>query len=156
MTVQGLSLACAAFLALTAAAGAADLKITAINDYLVWEDTGKLSKNLADVTDQIVANGEDGSSVQMIVDVVVAGEPNSLHEETPVLVVTASRPEGYSDEPALVEKRFPISFVGPTGRVYRSVVVDHDCNPFVLRAFLETGGRKGRAVTRDVGLTCGD
>ena len=123
--------------------------------YLIWEGNGKLSKNIARRTDQVIANGEEGSSTQVLVDLVVAGGKNTVYEDSPLLLVWVTDPLD-SSRPAFVDKGWSISYVGLTGETVRSIIVDHDCNPVTLHARIDAGDVIGREVTKELNITCGD
>ncbi|WP_237154520.1 hypothetical protein [Oryzibacter oryziterrae] len=133
------------------------VKIERLNAYQIWEDSGELSEKVPKESEQITANGDKGSSTQMIVDTVVSGPKGELVEPTAELHVWAAAvfpPEG---QPAnLVDQTWPLNFVGMSGLVYRSVVVSHECQPFDFSAQLIQGNKKGPVVTRRLNIFCGD
>lgn len=154
-------LATAVLLGLTGAAAPAlaaeDLAVDRIRGYLVYEDTGDLSKNVARRTDQIVANDENGSSIQMLVDIVVDGPKNELIEGNTYLYVWVTGANYQTGDRPKIDQGWPISYVGLTGEVVRSIVVDHDCEGFEVRARLDDGERQiGRELVKRFDLTCGD
>ena len=146
-----------AALAMTGAVAAAQpVAIDRINGYLVYEDTGKMSRNVAGETNQILANGENGSSVQMIVDIVMSGPKNDLVAENTFLYVWATNHLSEQADMTLVDRGWPIVFVGNTGEVVRTVVIDHDCNGFEVHARVDRGDTIGQEVVKRFDLTCGD
>jgi hypothetical protein len=145
-----------AFLALPAAALADAPKIEKLNAYLIYEDSGEMSKNVAakaDTGDTIVANDEKGQSVQMVVDIVMGGKANQLYENAPVLhvVVHGSDP---GTEP-LVNAEFPINFMAKS-KLFRTVVVDHNCNGVDIDAYMMDGKKKVSEIKKSFSITCGD
>jgi hypothetical protein len=124
------------------AADATAPTIDRIRGFLIYEDTGDLSKNLAKTEDQIVANDEKGTSIQMLVDVVLSGKPNSLYENNPRLHVVARSNLDGPDAPALVDKVFYLTFIAAKGELVRTVVVDHGCNGFDLEAYVMDGDNR--------------
>ncbi|MDO6965728.1 hypothetical protein [Rhizobium alvei] len=148
------TLAALAILAVPAlAADVPPPKVDRFRAYLIYEDTGELSKNLAKVDDQIVANDDKGTSVQMIVDVVLSGKPNQLYESNPVLRVSAR--SDLDDIGTLVEKDYPLVFFAKDELV-RTVVVDHACNGFTIDAAIIDGGNKVSELSKTFSITCGD
>jgi hypothetical protein len=133
------------------------LKIERLNAYQIWEDSGELSEKVPKDTDQITANGDKGSSTQMIVDTVVSGPKGEVVEPFGQLHVWADAvfpPEG---QPAgLIDQTWPLNFVGMSGLVYRSVIVSHECQPFDFSAQIIQGNKKGPVVTRRLNIFCGD
>ena len=73
-------------LAAPSAAAAADLAVSGVNLYLIWENSGKLSENLAS-RDHVTTVSEDGSASQVLMDVVVTGAPDTLYEDVPTLKI---------------------------------------------------------------------
>ena len=124
--------------------------------YLIYEDSGELSKNRAKDVDQIIANDDKGTSVQMLVDVVMTAKANSLHESNPFLyVVVHSTLEEPSAKP-LVDIGFPLTFVGNTGELVRTLVVDHNCNGFDIEAYVMDGDKRTSEIRKSFSITCGD
>lgn len=134
---------------------AGDARFDRLRAYLIYEDSGKLSKNIARRTDQIVANDENGTSTQMLVDLVVKGDKNSLQDPAPMLLVWVTDPLD-AQRPAFVDRGWPLNFIGLTGEIVRSVVVDHDCGPVTIHTRLDRGKTLGREVTKQINITCGD
>lgn len=144
----------AAMLALLPAAARAEApKVERMNAYLIYEDSGERSKNVADQADQIIANGEKGQSVQMIVEIVMGGKAEQLYENAPVLhvVVHGSDP----GTPPIVNAEFPISFMAGN-KLFRTVIVDHNCNGVDVDAFMMDGKDKTSEVKKSFSITCGD
>jgi hypothetical protein len=145
-----------ASLAMPAAALAGAPKIERLNAYLIYEDSGELSKNVAakvDTGDTIVANGDKGQSVQMVIDIVMGGKANQLYENNPVLhVVVRGSDPGTSP---LVNSEFPIAFMAKT-KLFRTVVVDHNCNGIDVDAYMTDGTKKTSEMKKSFSITCGD
>ncbi|PLX35820.1 MAG: hypothetical protein C0606_17125 [Hyphomicrobiales bacterium] len=154
--VKTVSLAILAALATGSAASALEpVKFDRARAYLIWEDTGNLSKNIARKKEQIIANGEEGSSTQVLIDLVVSGEKNTVYPNPPMLIVYVTNP--YEEHgPMMVDKGWSISYVGLKGESVRSIIVDHDCNPFVLHARVDNGETIGKEYEKTFNLTCGD
>lgn len=138
------------------AADATTPSIDRIRGFLIYEDTGDLSKNLAKSDDQIVANDEKGTSIQMLIDVVLTAKPDSLYENNPMLHVVARSNLDGPDAPALTDKVFPLTYVGSKGELVRTVVVDHGCNGFDLEAFIMDGDKRTSEFKKSFSITCGD
>jgi hypothetical protein len=137
-------------------ASAGDLappKVDRFRAFLIYEDSGDLSKNLARSEDQIVANDDKGTSVQMLVDVVLTGKPDQLYESNPVLHVTAR--SDLDEIGVLVDKEFPLTFFAKDELV-RTIVVDHGCNGFALAAEIIDGGKRVSGLEKTFSITCGD
>ncbi len=124
--------------------------------YLIYEDSGKLSKNIAKRTDQIVANDENGSSVQVLVDIVASGGKNQVYDNNTLLLTWVTDPFAEMGTPSKVDMGWPITYVGLNGEVTRSIIVDHDCGPFTLHARVDVGDSFGKEYVKEFNLTCGD
>lgn len=141
----------------TAFAGdASQLKVDRLRAYLIYEDTGDLSKNLAKSEDTIIANDEKGTSVQMLVDVVVTGPADQIFESNPTLIVVATSSLAQPGDRAMVDTGFPISFISSKGQLSRTIVVDHGCNGFDLEAYIMDGDKRVSEIKKSFPLTCGD
>ena len=140
------------------AGDAAPISVERIRGYLIYEDTGKLSADIGGRTDQIVANDENGTSMQLLVDVVVAGPKSYLIEgDQPFLRVWAIDASLEDPGRTLAELTWPMSFVGHTGTVIRTLVVDHNCAPVDIVARIDTAdGTPGPETTHRFDLMCGD
>jgi len=141
-------------LALLPGAALADApKLEKFRAYLIYEDSGDLSKGLAGGDDQIVANDEHGTSIQMIVDVVMSGKPDTLYENNPILhvVVHGSDP----GTPPIVNAEFPLTFMAKKTLV-RTVVIDHNCNGVTIDAYMMDGKKKISEIKKSFSITCGD
>lgn len=135
---------------------AAGLDVDRVRGYLIYEDTGNLSKDVVGRQDQVVANDENGTSTQLLVDVVVAGPADTLAEGA-MLLVWVRRPFDEPGTPAMVDTGWPLNYIGHTGQVVRSLVIDHDCNPVELHARVDDGqGNQGNEFIKTFNLTCGD
>lgn len=138
------------------AADATTPTIDRIRGFLIYEDTGDLSKNLAKTEDQIVANDEKGTSIQMLIDVVLTGKPDTLYENNPQLHVVARSNMDGPDAPALVDKVFYLTYIAAKGELVRTVVVDHGCNGFDLEAYVMDGDKRTSEFKKSFSITCGD
>lgn len=146
-----------AFSAPVRAADAEPPTVDRLRAYLIWEDTGELSKNMAKTTDTIIANGENGSSVQMLVDVVLKAKPESLYDgEQPWLYVVAHSINEQPGDKAMLDTGFPLTFIGPKGELTRTVVVEHGCNGFSFEAYVMVGDKRKSEIKKDFAITCGD
>jgi len=130
--------------------------IDRIQAFLIYEDTGKLSKDISGSTEQIVANDENGTSIQMLVNVVLKSKPDQLYENGPVLHVKATPALISEGGPEPVAAQFYISYIASGGELVRSVVVDHGCNGFELEAYVEEGGKRTSEFKKSFSVTCGD
>lgn len=130
------------------------LTVERINGYLVYEETGTMSKNVARSAERIEANTQAGFSVQMIVDVVVSGPKNELVEGSPLLFVWVVGADAQPGDPAMVDVGWPINYIGATGEIVRTIVVDHDCNGFEVHARVD--GMPGSERMHRFDLACGD
>lgn len=124
-----------------------------VRAFLIYEDTGDLSKNLAKTEDQIIANDEKGTSIQMLLDVVLTSKPDQPFENNPMLHVVA---RSNLDQAVLTDKTFPLNYVGSKGELVRTVVVDHGCNGFDLDAYVMDGKNKTSEFKKSFSITCGD
>jgi len=144
--------ACAAILLPSIALADAPV-IEKINAYLIYEDSGKVSKNIADAPDQIVAQDENGQSVQMIVDVVLSGKAGGMYENNPILHVTTKPSLDEAAKPVVEE--FPIAFMAKE-KLFRTIVVNHNCNGFDLEAYVTDGDKRVSELKKSFSITCGD
>lgn len=150
---SGLVLSVLAGILLPGTALADSPKIEKINAYLIYEDSGKVSKNVADAPDQIVAQDGNGQSVQMIIDVVLSGKAGGMYENNPVLHVL-TRPS--LDEAAKpVDEEFPIAFMAKD-KLFRTVIVNHNCNGFDIEAYVTDGAKRTSELKKSFSITCGD
>ena len=124
--------------------------------FLIYEDNGRLSKDLSGTTDQIIANDENGTSIQMLVNVVLKSKPDQLFENAPVLYIKATPSMMSEGGPEVVESRNYISYIASSGELYRSIVVDHGCNGFDLEAYVMDGGKRTSEFKKSFSVTCGD
>jgi hypothetical protein len=133
-------------------------KIDRLRGYLIWEESGELSKNVATEESQIVAvDREKGSSVQMLVDVVMTGTPDTYPTgEQPFLYVIVRNLGAQMGDPPMIDTGFPLSYVGRTGELVRSILVDHNCDGFELEAYVATGSERSSEIRKTFSLTCGD
>ncbi|WP_181707426.1 hypothetical protein [Chthonobacter rhizosphaerae] len=131
---------------------AADLRFGASKILLLFEDSGGVSDDVAKADRPVAANGPDGRSVQLVVDVIVEGEPNAEFQDPPTLYATArTRPEGA----VLFEKAWPIRSIGNFGTAMRSFIVDHGCAGLEVTARIEEAGQVIDTWSKTVDITCG-
>jgi hypothetical protein len=124
--------------------------------YLIYEDTGELSKNKAKVADQIVANDEKGTSVQMLMDVVLTGPANTTYETPLYLIVVAHALGDKTGDPAMIDTGYPITFIGATGEAVRTLVVEHECEGYEIEAYVMAGDKRVSELKQRFNITCGD
>lgn len=149
---SGLLLSALASILLPGMALADAPKIGKINAYLIYEDSGKVGKNIANTEDQIVAQDENGGSVQMIVDVVLSGK-EGLYENNPVLHVVTKPSLDEAAKP--VSEEFYISFMAKD-KLFRTILVNHNCNGFDLEAYVTDGDKRVSEFKKSFSITCGD
>jgi hypothetical protein len=138
MLVIGLAIASGAALAQSAP------RLAPPRLYLIWERTGAMSKDMAGQRDQIVAvDRKLGASVQARLDAVVEGTSKIYENLTLGIRVT-------SEGKRIVDRTYPVDFIDEPGRMVRSVIVDHQCQPFDVELTLGTTRK-----TLKVDLTCG-
>jgi len=131
-------------------------KIEKLRAFLIYEDSGDTSKNMAakaDSGDTIVASDDKGQSIQMRVDIVMSGKANQLYENNPVLhvVVHGSDP----GTPPIVNAEFPLTFMAKD-KLFRTMVVDHNCNGVNIDAYMMDGKKKTSELKKSFSITCGD
>lgn len=133
------------------------LDVDRYRGYLIYEDDGSLSKNVARRTDQIIANDENGSSVQMLLDIVVSGPKSSVIDSGAFLYVWVEAAGAQTGDRAMIDKGWPIGYVGLKSEVVRSIVVDHDCDGFTVNARLDPDENTvGKTYSKQFNITCGD
>lgn len=155
-TVVILVASCVLALSPAAAAELATPSVDRFRAYLIYEDSGELSKNMAKREDQIVANDEKGTSVQMLVDVVMAGKAGQLYENNPFLYVVVREMMAETGAPPMIDTGFPLTFVGQTGELVRTLVVNHNCNGFEIEAYIMDGDKRTSELKKTFSITCGD
>ena len=112
--------------------------------YLIWLNTGAMSQDMAGRKDQIIANDRKlGASVQARLDAVVEAPPGQHDDLMLTIRVT-------SDGKPIIDESFPVGYMDTGGRMYRAVIVNHDCQPFEVEMTLGSAQR-----TLKVDLTCG-
>lgn len=150
---SGLVLSAIAAVLLPGIALADSPKIETIKAYLIYEDSGKVSKNIADAADQIVAQDENGQSVQLLIDIVLSGKAGGLYENNPILHVMTKPSLDEAAKPVVEE--FPIVFMAKD-KLFRTVLVNHNCNGFDLEAYVMDGDKRVSELTKSFSITCGD
>jgi uncharacterized protein YfaP (DUF2135 family) len=117
-------------------------RITGHRVYVIWEETGNMSPDWSQ-RPQIVANERKlGSSMQARVDIVIEGKREGMIDDT--LEVSAK-----TDDGKVTGYSLPVGFLS-SGKLVRSIIVTHGCNPFSVEARL---GKSTRSIKVD--LTCG-
>lgn len=140
-----------------AAQDAAPPVIDRIQVLLLYEDTGKLSEDLANAADDtIIANSEAGSGIQVLVNVALKAKANNYYENSPTLHVRATPSVLFDGGPKVIEDQFFLSFIGSTGEIFRSVLVNHGCNDFTIEAWVMDGGKRTSEVRKSYAVLCGD
>jgi hypothetical protein len=132
------------------------IKVDRVRGFLIYEDTGKLSKNLATQSDQIIANDKNGTSIQMLVDIVLSGPADQTFENAPMLHVIARGALDDAGTPPIIDRSYPINYVATGGELVRSLVVDHNCNGFDLEASITLGNKVISDLKKTFSITCGD
>lgn len=131
-------------------------KIETIRAFLIYEDSGDMSRNIAakaNSGDTIIANDDKGQSVQMRVDIVMSGKANRLYENNPVLHVVV-----HGSDPGtapIVSAEFPLAFMA-RDKLFRTVIVDHNCNGVSIDAYMIDGNKKTSEIRKSFSITCGD
>ncbi len=131
-------------------AGAAEVSLGKPHVFLIFEDSGGLSNELATVEGPVLAMTDKGRSLQMVVDVIVDGEPDALFFDPPRVEVTARGDRG----DVLFQKTWPIGSIGDYGTTMRSFIVDHDCRPVTVEARLTAGGADAGRWEKRVAISC--
>jgi hypothetical protein len=120
--------------------------IAALRLYLIWDDNGQMSKDLSHQR-QILATSRSHSSIQARVDIVLDGHKGAMGNDLLELLVHSQSVNGETHDTTY---KLPVGyFVG--NRMFRSIIVTHDCMPFEVNATLGNSHR-----TMKVDLTCGD
>lgn len=133
------------------------LKLDRLRGYLIYEDDGSLSNNVARRTDQIVANDKNGSSTQMLLDIVVSGPKNSVIDTCAFLYIWMTANGSQVGDRAMVDKGWPISYVGLKSEVVRSVIIDHECEGFTVNTRVDIDQNTlGKTLEKRFDITCGD
>lgn len=131
--------------------------IDRIQVFQIFDDDGKLSKDLANAADDtIIANGPTGSGIQVLIKVVLKGKPNQVYDSGPTVHIKATPSVMFEGGPKVVEGEFVLSYVGVTGEVYRSVLLDHGCNDFKIEAYVTDGGKRTSEFSKSYFVLCGD
>ena len=138
------------------AAGPAGPKVDHFNGYLINEDDGKMSKNVASQADQIEANNQNGTGTQIIVDIFVKGTKNQLYENNPFLYVVVSKMSAKVGDPPMLDTGYPINFIGNLCQTVRTVVIEHNCEGFTIDAYTMVGDKKISVLSKTFNITCGD
>lgn len=133
------------------------LDVDRVRGYLIYEDDGSLSKNFARRKDQIVANDENGSSVQMLMDIVVSGPENTVIDSGAYLYVWVVAADAQQGDRAMIDKGWPINYVGLKSETVRSIIIDHDCEGFTVNARVDLDQNTvGETFQKRFNMICGD
>jgi hypothetical protein len=121
--------------------------------YLIWNDSGAMSQDLASRAlspdgaarkNQIIASDRKlGASLQARLDAVIEA-PSGIYDKVTLGIRVTS--EGKT----IVDQTFPVGFIDKAGRLIRAVIVNHECQPFDVELTLGSAKR-----TMKVDLTCG-
>ncbi|WP_075215579.1 hypothetical protein [Mongoliimonas terrestris] len=145
-------LALASTLASAGAGLAIDLSFGRTKILLLWEDNGGFSDDVAGVDGPIAVITDDGRSLQLVVDLILDGIPNSTLDPAPDLAVTATGANGST----LFEGTWPIPAIGDFGTTMRSFIVDHGCAPVTVAARIEAAGAVVERWERTVAISCAE
>jgi hypothetical protein len=134
-------------------AAAATPKLGTPRLYLIWNDSGAMSQDMASRAlapdgaarkNQIIASDRKlGASLQARLDAVIEA-PSGVYDNVTLGIRVIS--EGKT----IVDQKFPVGFVDKAGRLIRAVIVNHECRPFDVELTLGSAKR-----TMKVDLTCG-
>lgn len=130
-------------------------KIDRVRAFLIWEESGDLSKNVVGSTPRIEANGPKGMSSQIIVDIIVSGPKNTMPKGQLILYASADRDQDKGARP-MVDVGWPITYFSAKGERVRSLIVDHMCQPFTLSVRVGRGNAMGRIMETKFPIFCGD
>lgn len=137
-------------LASVGAGSATDLAFGRSKILLLFEDNGGFSDDVATRDGPVAAVSDDGRSLQLVVDLILDGMPNSTLDPAPVLAVTATGVGGST----LFEGAWPIPAIGDFGTTMRSFIVDHGCAPVTVAARIEAAGAVVDRWEKTVAITC--
>jgi hypothetical protein len=134
-------------------AAAATPKLGTPRLYLIWNDSGATSQDMAPRAlspdgaarkNQIIASDRKlGGSLQARLDAVIEA-PSGIYDKVTLGIRVVS--EGKT----IVDQKFPVGFIDKPGRLIRAVIVNHECQPFDVELTLGSARR-----TMNVDLTCG-
>ncbi len=142
--------------ALAVPALAQTIKAERFRAFLIWEESGELSKNVIADTPRIEANTQKGMSSQIMVDIVVSGPKNTQTKGQYILYTWANVLGEPAGTPSILDKGFPVTYIGAKGETTRTVIIEHDCRPFVLSARVDRGNTTGRVLEKRFQIFCGD
>jgi hypothetical protein len=121
-------------------------RIAALRLYLIWDDNGEMSKDLSQQK-QVLATSRRHASIQARVDIVLEGHKGAVGND-PLRVSVHS--QNFNGETQDTTYKLPVGYF-VDNRMFRSIIVTHDCMPFEVNATLGQSQR-----TLKVDLTCGD
>ena len=131
--------------------------IEKVEIFVLKEDDGALSRDMADAPDAtIVANDESGFGTQLLIKAVLKAEPNALYENPPVVHLKVTPSLFFEGGPKTVEDEHHLSFFGAGGRMYRGILIDHGCNDFKLEAWVMVDREKVSEFKKTYAILCGD
>ncbi len=135
-------------------------KIDRFRAYLLWEETGDLSKDVAKQSDidsfiKDDATGQIKQSEQMLIDVVIKAKPLSSYDKgvQPFLNIVVKES---ADAPPTVNVTFPFLSFPDNGQLVRTVVVEHKCSGFTVKASVVKGDKTVSEMTKEFIVSCGD
>src|SRR6516225_4957268 len=95
------------------------LRLGEIRAYLIWEQSGSMSKNVAGARQPIIATDKRlGTSLQVRIDASIEGAPPSLTSFELRMVI-------HRDGATILDQTFSDYFIKP--RVIRATIVEHKC-----------------------------
>src|SRR5262249_12769214 len=121
-------------------------KIGGFRLYLIWQENGQMSKDLSHQR-YILAQSRRSTSTQARVDIVIDGRKGAMGND-PLEVSVVSR--SFGGETQDTKYKLPVGYF-TENRMFRSIIVTHDCESFEVNAALGNSHR-----TLKVDLTCGD
>ena len=86
----------------------------------------------------------------------MTGPKNQTYENAPFLYVVVNSLTANQGDPPMVDTGYPINFIGNTGQIVRSLVVEHNCNGFTIDAYTMVGDKKLSELKKTFNITCGD
>lgn len=130
-------------------------KVDRVRAFLIWEESGELSKNVVGTAPRIEANGPKGMSTQIIIDIIVSGPKNTVPKGQVMLYTWANNDQDKGAR-AMVDVGWPVTYFSAKGETVRSIIVDHQCQAFTLSARVDRGSTTGRVLQTKFPIFCGD
>lgn len=132
------------------------LNVDRYRAYLIYEDEGNLSENVASGKGQIIARDENGSSIQILLDIVVSGPENTIIDSGAFLYVWVTAVDAQTGDRAMIDKGWPINYVGQKSETVRSIIIEHGCEGFIVNARVDIDENNvGETHTKQFNITCG-